>query len=74
MSFARLPISEKILRALFTKLSVFPAFLEVVHIFGEKTQQSNEDFPVFRHHITLDKERASVKAYGFGLLLSFLLL
>ena len=67
ISFAPLPISETILRMLFTKLSVFPPFLEVVRLFGEKVQQSNEDFSVFRHQVTLDKERTTVKAYGFRL-------
>lgn len=49
-SWGRLLISEEMLRKLFTSQKVHPNFLDVVHVFGEKTEPVEESFSTFFYH------------------------
>ncbi|KAF2810478.1 uncharacterized protein BDZ99DRAFT_571050 [Mytilinidion resinicola] len=49
-SWSRLKISEEGLKRLFTNLRVHPNFLDVVHVFGEKTEPVEETFLTFFYH------------------------
>ncbi|KAI5851948.1 hypothetical protein BZA05DRAFT_47845 [Tricharina praecox] len=37
---------------LVSRLSIFPGFLDVLHLFGGKTDEVNEDYAVYRQHFT----------------------
>lgn len=49
-SWSRLQISEEDLRQLFANQEVHPNFLDIVHIFGEKTEPIDESFSTFFCH------------------------
>ncbi|KAF8253454.1 hypothetical protein K440DRAFT_657397 [Wilcoxina mikolae CBS 423.85] len=51
-SFGVLQITEELLCKLLTSHAVFPGFLDLVHLYGEKTDEVNEDFAVYRQYIT----------------------
>ncbi|KAF8545145.1 hypothetical protein BDD12DRAFT_813195 [Trichophaea hybrida] len=51
-SFGVLQITEELLCKLLTFFAVFPGFLDLVHLFGQKTDEVNEDFAIYRQHIT----------------------
>jgi len=58
-------ISLDILQKLLTALNVFPAFLEILHLFGKKSTEMNEDFAVFRQEITWGSDADRIpEAFG----------
>ena len=73
-SWSRLQISEEDLRQLFANQEVHPNFLDIVHIFGEKTEPIDESFSTFFCHpisrtVNLDSFSAND---GYGMLIPVL--
>ncbi|CCX05409.1 Similar to hypothetical protein AOL_s00004g354 [Arthrobotrys oligospora ATCC 24927]; acc. no. EGX54321 [Pyronema omphalodes CBS 100304] len=58
-SFGSLNISLADLRRLLTIHSVFPGFLEVLHLYGEKLEEYNENLAVYRQRIALQEGSSS---------------
>ncbi|KAI5813195.1 hypothetical protein BZA77DRAFT_127811 [Pyronema omphalodes] len=54
-SFGSLNISLDNLRRLLTTHSVFPGFLEVLHLYGEKLEEYNENLAIYRQSIALQE-------------------
>lgn len=50
-SWDKLPITESMLWELLSTFSVFPGFFDMLHLFGEKISDIEEDFVVFHRHI-----------------------
>ncbi|OCK75784.1 hypothetical protein K432DRAFT_307764 [Lepidopterella palustris CBS 459.81] len=64
-SWGRLLISEDTVRKLFTSLTVHPDFLEVVHLFGEKSEPVEESFSVYFCH-PLSQYQPSYPEHSFS--------
>ncbi|KAI5851950.1 hypothetical protein BZA05DRAFT_48085 [Tricharina praecox] len=56
-SFGALLISLEIQRKLLTALNVFPAFLDILHLFGDKCDEMNEDYAVYQQEITWERDK-----------------
>ncbi|OCK80712.1 hypothetical protein K432DRAFT_452070, partial [Lepidopterella palustris CBS 459.81] len=57
-SWGRLLISEDMFRKLCTSQKVHPSFLDIVHIFGEKTEAVEESYSAFFYHSLSQYEKA----------------
>lgn len=51
-SFFPLDISSEVLKKILSYFRVLPGFIDVFRTFGEKLDEENEDFSVYREHIT----------------------
>jgi hypothetical protein len=57
---------------------VFPGFLDLVHLYGQKTDEVNEDFAVYRQYITRglgqgENKAPSIEALGLFYLCALVL-
>jgi hypothetical protein len=63
-----LPISEWMLWRLLTSFAVFPGIFDVLHLFGAKEDEVDEDFAVYHHHIDRSTDCATpgrtIRAFG----------
>ncbi|KAI5851949.1 hypothetical protein BZA05DRAFT_398419 [Tricharina praecox] len=56
ISYGLLLMSKDIQQKLLTTLDVFPAFLDILHLFGRKHEEINEDYAVYRQEIVWREE------------------
>lgn len=63
-SFEPLQIAPHHLVTLLTELDVFPAFLDILHLFGIKSREMNEDYAVYHQEMAGTREPERKTSFG----------